>query len=63
MYQKDIVPGGVLDLTGVVGHSVLDADDGDEYDSSSSVEEEEFQKDELQKKKTLSTLSEEANVL
>ena len=43
---------GVVDLTEDVGHSVLDADDGDEYESSSSAEEEEFKKDvELQKNK------------
>ena len=48
MYQRDIVPGEAVDLTGDVGHSVRDADDGDEYQSSSSAEEEEFQEDELQ---------------
>ena len=53
-------PRGGRDLTGDVDHSVGDADDGDEYESSSSAEEEEFQEDELQ---TLSTLSEEANFL
>ena len=60
MYQRDIVPGEAVDLTGDVGYSVGDADNGDKYESSSSAEEEEFQKDELQ---TLSTLSEEANFL
>ena len=43
-----------------IGYSVRDADDGDEYKSSSSAEEEEFQED---KSQTLSTLSEEANFL
>ena len=41
--ERDNVP---VDLTGDVGHSVGDADDGDEYESSSSAEEEEFQQDE-----------------
>ena len=41
LYQRDIVPGQAIDLTGDVGHSVGDAEDGDEYESSSSVEEEE----------------------
>ena len=53
LYQRDIVPGEAVDLTGDVGHSVRDADDGDEYQSSSSAEKEEFQEDESQ---TLSTL-------
>ena len=34
---KDIALGEAVDLTGV-GHSVGDANDGDEYESSSSVE-------------------------
>ena len=49
-----------VDLTGNVGHSVGDVEDGDEYMSSSSAEEEKVQEDESQ---TLSTLSEEANFL
>ena len=53
LYQRDIVTGEAVDLTGDVGHSVRDADDGDEYQFSSSAEEEEFQEDESQ---TLSTL-------
>ena len=53
LYQRDIVPGEAVDLTGEIDHSVRDADDGDEYQSSSSAEEEEFQEDESQ---TLSTL-------
>ena len=48
--------GDAGDLTGDVGHSIGDADDGDEYESSSSAEEEEFQENESQ---ILSTLSEE----
>ena len=61
MYQRDIVPGEAVDLTGDVGHSVGDVDDRDKYESGSgSVEEEEFQEDESQ---TLSTSSEEANFL
>ena len=61
MYQRDIVPGDPVDLTGDFGHSVRDADDGDEYESSSSAEEEEFQQDESPI--TKATLSEEANFL
>ena len=59
-YQRDIVPREAVDLTGDVSHSVRDADDGDEYESSSSAEEEEFQDG---KSQTLSTLSEKANFL
>ena len=58
--ERHIVPGEVVDLTGDIGHSAGDADDGDKYESSSSAKEEEFQEDESQ---TLSTLSEEANFL
>ena len=60
LYQRDIVPGQAVDLTGDVGHSVGDAEDGDEYESSSSAEEEEVQENESQ---TLFTLSEEVNFL
>ena len=60
LYQRGIVPGEAVELTGDVSHSVRDADDGDEYQSSSSADEEEFQEDKLQ---TLSTLSEEENFL
>ena len=52
--------GGAVNLTGDVGHSIGDADDGGEYESSSCTEEEEFQENESQ---TLSTLSEETNFL
>ena len=45
MYQRDIVPGEAVDLTGDVGHSVGDADVEDKYESSSSAEEKEFQED------------------
>ena len=45
LYQRDCWE--AADLTEDVGHSVEDVDDGDEYESSSSAEEEEFQKDEL----------------
>ena len=48
LVQRDIVLGEAVDLTGDVGHSIRDADDGDEYQSSSSAEEEEFQEDESQ---------------
>ena len=60
LYQRDIVPEQAVDLTGDVDHSVGDAKDGDEYESSSSAKEEEAQEDESQ---TLSTLSEEVNFL
>ena len=52
---------GRLLISRDVGHSVGDADDGDEYEFSSSVEEKEIQGDEPQ---TLhvSTLSEEAEL-
>ena len=46
LYQRDIVPGDPVNFTGDFGHSVGDADDGDEYESSSSTDEEEFQQDE-----------------
>ena len=59
LYQRGIVPGEAVELTGTVSHSVRDAD-GDEYQSSSSADEEEFQEGKLQ---TLSTLSEEENFL
>ena len=52
--------GGGVNLTGDAGHSVGDADDGDEYEPSSIAEEEEFQLEETQ---TLSTLNNEANFL
>ena len=34
MYKRDIVLEEAVNLTGDVGHSVGDADDGDEYESS-----------------------------
>ena len=58
LYQRHIVPGEAVDPTGDVGHSVGDANDGNEYESRSSSAEEEFQEGETQ---ALFTLSEEAN--
>ena len=60
LYQRDIVPGEAVDLTEDIGCSVGDSNDGDEYESSSSAEEEEFYVGESQ---TPSTLSEKANFL
>ena len=57
LYTRDIVPGETVDLTGDVNNS----DNGaDEYDSCSSVEEEEIDDDESQ---SVATLDREANFL
>lgn len=45
LYQRDIVQGEAIDLTGDVGHSVGDVEYGDDYESNSSAEEEEIQED------------------